>query len=68
MNRVLVLGSGYVCGPLVEYLTREARVAVTIGEHISCNAVRLVCLYACLHRPTRYMWQVCVVCTYERDQ
>ena len=32
MKRVLVLGSGYVSGPVVEYLTRDPGTQVTIGE------------------------------------
>ena len=32
MKRVLVLGSGFMSGPLVELLTRDGTVAVTVGE------------------------------------
>lgn len=32
MKRVLLLGSGYVSGPVVEYLTRDERTQVTVGE------------------------------------
>jgi len=32
MKRVLVLGSGYVSGPVVEYLTRDPGTQVTVGE------------------------------------
>ena len=45
MNRVLVLGSGYVCGPLVEYLTREARVAVTIATNVLEQGYKLSTTY-----------------------
>ena len=31
-RRVLVIGSGRVCPPLVEYLTRDGSVSVTVGE------------------------------------
>lgn len=30
-KRVLVLGSGYVSGPVLEYLTRDSDVNITIG-------------------------------------
>ena len=32
LRRVLVLGSGFTAGPLVEYLTRDGTIAVTVGE------------------------------------
>lgn len=32
MKRVLLLGSGYVSGPVVEYLTRDDKTQVTVGE------------------------------------
>lgn len=32
MKRVLLLGSGYVSGPVVEYLTRDEKTQVTVGE------------------------------------
>lgn len=35
VKRVLLLGSGYVSGPVVEYLTRDDKTQVTVGE---CNA------------------------------
>jgi len=31
LHHVLVLGSGFTSGPLVEYLTRDGSVAVTVG-------------------------------------
>lgn len=34
MKRVLLLGSGYVSGPVVEYLTRDEKTQVTVGEWI----------------------------------
>uniref|UniRef100_A0AAQ5Y742 Saccharopine dehydrogenase (NAD(+), L-glutamate-forming) n=1 Tax=Amphiprion ocellaris TaxID=80972 RepID=A0AAQ5Y742_AMPOC len=34
MKRVLLLGSGYVSGPVVEYLTRDERTQVTVGEFV----------------------------------
>lgn len=34
MKRVLLLGSGYVSGPVVEYLTRDERTQVTVGEFL----------------------------------
>lgn len=37
MKRVLLLGSGYVSGPVVEYLTRDERTQVTVGEFILTN-------------------------------
>lgn len=33
LKRVLVLGSGFTAGPLVEYLTRDGKIAVTVGEY-----------------------------------
>ena len=35
MKRVLLLGSGYVSGPVVEYLTRDGKTQVTVGELLS---------------------------------
>lgn len=32
MKRVLLLGSGYVSGPVVEYLTCDQGTQVTVGE------------------------------------
>uniref|UniRef100_A0A3B3ZUY8 Uncharacterized protein n=1 Tax=Periophthalmus magnuspinnatus TaxID=409849 RepID=A0A3B3ZUY8_9GOBI len=32
MKRVLMLGTGYVSGPVVEYLTRDDKTQVTVGE------------------------------------
>lgn len=30
-KRVLVLGSGYVSGPVLEYLTRDSNIDITVG-------------------------------------
>lgn len=35
MKRVLLLGSGYVSGPIVEYLTRDEKTQVTVGGFAS---------------------------------
>lgn len=35
MKRVLLLGSGYVSAPVIEYLTRDERTQVTVGEFVS---------------------------------
>lgn len=32
MKRVLLLGSGYVSEPVVEYLSREEKIQITVGE------------------------------------
>uniref|UniRef100_A0A8C2H3F5 Aminoadipate-semialdehyde synthase n=1 Tax=Cyprinus carpio TaxID=7962 RepID=A0A8C2H3F5_CYPCA len=37
MKRVLLLGSGYVSGPVIEYLTRDAGTQVTVGMFPSQN-------------------------------
>lgn len=37
MKRVLLLGSGYVSGPVVEYLTRDEKTQVTVGEAHLCS-------------------------------
>ena len=31
-KRVLVLGAGYVSGPVVDYLTRDKTISVTVGK------------------------------------
>lgn len=41
MKRVLLLGSGYVSGPVVEYLTRDERTQVTVGE--SDQLLKVMC-------------------------
>lgn len=37
MKRVLLLGAGYVSGPVIEYLTRDAGTQVTVGMFPSQN-------------------------------
>lgn len=32
-----MLGSGFTAGPLVEYLTRDGKIAVTVGEYINIH-------------------------------
>lgn len=32
MKRVLLLGSGYVSGPVIEYLTRDPGTQITVGK------------------------------------
>ena len=32
VKRVLILGAGYVSGPVVDYLTRDKNVHVTVGK------------------------------------
>ena len=42
LRRVLVLGSGFMAGPLVECLTRDGTIAVTVGEpKISLGQVKI---------------------------
>lgn len=45
MRRVLVLGSGFTSGPLVEYLTRDGSVAVTVASNILDQAEQLASTY-----------------------
>ncbi|XP_077981815.1 alpha-aminoadipic semialdehyde synthase, mitochondrial-like [Glandiceps talaboti] len=40
-KKVLVLGAGYVSSPLIEYLSRDRNVAVTIGSAIRSEAEKL---------------------------
>ena len=41
-KRVLVLGAGYVSGPVVDYLTRDKNISVTVGEgHALCFLLKL---------------------------
>lgn len=42
MKRVLLLGSGYVSGPVVEYLTRDEKTQVTVGKFVKFSLC-LVC-------------------------
>ena len=39
-RRVLLLGTGYTTAPLVEHLTRDGTVAVTVGKEIEWNEGR----------------------------
>lgn len=42
MKKVLVLGAGYVAGPLVDYLTRDKTIHVTIGSALQNQGEALV--------------------------
>uniref|UniRef100_A0A4W6DQM5 Aminoadipate-semialdehyde synthase n=1 Tax=Lates calcarifer TaxID=8187 RepID=A0A4W6DQM5_LATCA len=42
MKRVLLLGSGYVSGPVVEYLTRNENTQVTVGKFVF-ETLRTIC-------------------------
>ncbi|XP_070558527.1 alpha-aminoadipic semialdehyde synthase, mitochondrial-like [Ptychodera flava] len=44
-KKVLVLGAGYVSSPLVEFLTRDRNVSVTIGSAIRSEAEKLADKY-----------------------
>ncbi|XP_029953110.1 alpha-aminoadipic semialdehyde synthase, mitochondrial [Salarias fasciatus] len=45
MKRVLLLGSGYVSGPVVEYLTRDERTQVTVASVLLKQAEELAAKY-----------------------
>ncbi|XP_041652112.1 alpha-aminoadipic semialdehyde synthase, mitochondrial isoform X1 [Cheilinus undulatus] len=45
MKRVLLLGSGYVSGPVVEYLTRDERTQVTVASVLLKQAEELATKY-----------------------
>uniref|UniRef100_A0A8C6MIA3 Aminoadipate-semialdehyde synthase n=1 Tax=Nothobranchius furzeri TaxID=105023 RepID=A0A8C6MIA3_NOTFU len=45
MKRVLLLGSGYVSGPVVEYLTRNEKVQVTVASSLLKQAEELAAKY-----------------------
>ncbi|XP_043981576.1 alpha-aminoadipic semialdehyde synthase, mitochondrial [Gambusia affinis] len=45
MKRVLLLGSGYVSGPLVEYLTRDEKTQVTVASVLLKQAEELAARY-----------------------
>ncbi|XP_070827469.1 alpha-aminoadipic semialdehyde synthase, mitochondrial [Chaetodon trifascialis] len=45
MKRVLLLGSGYVSGPVVEYLTRDKRTQVTVASVLLKQAEELAAKY-----------------------
>uniref|UniRef100_A0A8C5H9U9 Saccharopine dehydrogenase (NAD(+), L-glutamate-forming) n=1 Tax=Gouania willdenowi TaxID=441366 RepID=A0A8C5H9U9_GOUWI len=54
MKRVLLLGSGYVSRPVVEYLTRDERTQVTIGE-LSQMRWETVLVQMCLLKDQRFL-------------
>ncbi|XP_007246636.3 alpha-aminoadipic semialdehyde synthase, mitochondrial isoform X2 [Astyanax mexicanus] len=45
MKRVLLLGSGYVSGPVIEYLTRDVATQVTVASVLLSQAEELAALY-----------------------
>ncbi|XP_068459012.1 alpha-aminoadipic semialdehyde synthase, mitochondrial [Clinocottus analis] len=45
MKRVLLLGSGYVSGPIVEYLTRDEKTQVTVASVLLKQAEELAARY-----------------------
>ncbi|XP_031727115.1 alpha-aminoadipic semialdehyde synthase, mitochondrial [Anarrhichthys ocellatus] len=45
MKRVLLLGSGYVSGPIVEYLTRDEKTQVTVASVLLKQAEELAAKY-----------------------
>ncbi|KAL7867887.1 hypothetical protein SRHO_G00092710 [Serrasalmus rhombeus] len=45
MKRVLLLGSGYVSGPVIEYLTRDAGTQVTVASMLLSQAEELAAKY-----------------------
>ncbi|XP_076028110.1 alpha-aminoadipic semialdehyde synthase, mitochondrial [Genypterus blacodes] len=45
MKRVLLLGSGYVSGPVVEYLTRDQKTQVTVASVVLKQAEELAATY-----------------------
>lgn len=45
MKRVLLLGSGYVSGPVIEYLTRQSGTQVTVASVLLSQAEELACKY-----------------------
>ncbi|XP_026094901.1 alpha-aminoadipic semialdehyde synthase, mitochondrial [Carassius auratus] len=45
MKRVLLLGSGYVSGPVIEYLTREAGTQVTVASNLLNQAEDMAARY-----------------------
>ncbi|KAL6106218.1 aass [Pungitius sinensis] len=45
MKRVLLLGSGYVSGPIVEYLTRDEKTQVTVASVLLKQAEQLAAKY-----------------------
>ncbi|XP_057185055.1 alpha-aminoadipic semialdehyde synthase, mitochondrial isoform X1 [Triplophysa rosa] len=45
MKRVLLLGSGYVSGPVIEYLTRDAGTQVTVASNFLNQAEEMAATY-----------------------
>lgn len=45
MKRVLLLGSGYVSGPVIEYLTRDAGTQVTVASNLLNQAEEMAATY-----------------------
>ena len=50
LRRVLLLGSGYTSAPLVEWLTRDGTVSVTIGESESSKS-HVLYIHSCWGSP-----------------
>ena len=46
-RKVLVLGAGYVSGPVVDYLTRDDSIGVTVAAALKEEAQRLANTYPC---------------------
>ena len=42
-RKVLVLGAGYVSGPVVDYLTRDESIGVTVAAALKEEAQKLGC-------------------------
>ena len=55
MKRVLILGSGYVSGPVVEYLTRDPGTQVTVGEeeHWIIHSFTCSPINSCVHEESQ---------------
>ncbi|RXN39510.1 alpha-aminoadipic semialdehyde mitochondrial [Labeo rohita] len=45
MKRVLLLGAGYVSGPVIEYLTRDAGIQVTVASNLLHQAEDVAAKY-----------------------
>ncbi|KAL0154982.1 hypothetical protein M9458_049245, partial [Cirrhinus mrigala] len=45
MKRVLLLGAGYVSGPVIEYLTRDAGIQVTVASNLLNQAEDMAAKY-----------------------
>ena len=54
-KRVLVLGAGYVSGPVVDYLTRDKSISVTVGKDqaalfsLQIKDIKFQSVSVCLH-------------------